>query len=155
MAYPQSSYISVSFTPIHISPVPRVFQVAVRVGWKTPPPPPQWGEESEILLGGTFYRVKLTWGGVILMIQTFFKAKNFCEHWTSIEIKINMTCVSRWGRGGMSKFLADGVGTPPPPPLPPVGKTQHPPSTSPIPISIHIIVGRVGPNTTLKNSLFV
>ena len=52
----------------------------------------------------------------------------------------------------MSKFLAGGVGTPsPPPPLPPVGKTLHPPpSISPIPISIHIIVGRVGPNTPLK-----
>ena len=31
--------------------------------------------ESEILLG-FFYQVVWTWGGVILTIQTFFKAKN-------------------------------------------------------------------------------
>ena len=28
--------------------------------------------------------------GVILTIQTFFKATAFCEYWTSIKIKINM-----------------------------------------------------------------
>ena len=39
--------------------------------------------------------MKGTWGGVILTIRTFFKAKNsFCEYWTSIKMKINIACVS-------------------------------------------------------------
>ena len=133
MAYPQSSYISVTFAPIHIhhsihiSPVLRVFQVAVRVGWKNPPPPRNGEEESEILLGGIFYRVKLTWGGVILMIQTFFKAKNFYEYWTSIQIKINMTCVSRWGRGGDEQIFGWWGGDTLPPPITPSWENPAPP----------------------------
>ena len=35
--------------------------------------------------------VKGTWGGVILVVQK----TAFCEHWTSIKIKINITCVSK------------------------------------------------------------
>ena len=64
----------------------RVFQIVVR-----------GGGESEILLAGIFLRVKETWGRVILTIQTFFKAKNsfLCEYWTSVKIKIKMTCVQR------------------------------------------------------------
>ena len=42
--------------------------------------------------GNIFYQVKETWEDVILAIETFFKAKTaFCEYWTSITIKINMT----------------------------------------------------------------
>ena len=32
--------------------------------------------ESEILMEKIFYQVKETWGDVILVIRTFFKAKN-------------------------------------------------------------------------------
>ena len=39
---------------------------------------------------GFFYQVKGTWGGVILTIRT-----SFCEYWTSIKIKINMTYVPK------------------------------------------------------------
>ena len=46
--------------------------------------------------GRIFYQVKGSWGGVILRIQTFFKAKNSSwKCWKSIKIKINMTCVSK------------------------------------------------------------
>ena len=46
--------------------------------------------------GWLFYRMKENWGGVILTIQTFFEAKNsFLWYWTSIKIKINLTCVSK------------------------------------------------------------
>ena len=45
-----------------------------------------WERVSEILMGKIFYQVKETWGDVILAIRTFF-----CEYWTSIKIKINMT----------------------------------------------------------------
>ena len=51
----------------------RVFQIVVRDGRKSPT---EGGTGSRILLWGDFYWVKGTWGGVILMIQTFFKAKN-------------------------------------------------------------------------------
>ena len=50
----------------------QFFQIAVRVGGKYP----SVKGKSEILLGGVFYRVKGTWGWVVLTIQTFFKAKN-------------------------------------------------------------------------------
>ena len=60
---------------------------------------PQWGE-SEICCGGFFYQVVRTWGGVILTIQTFLKAKNsILQHSVntepSIKIKISITCVSK------------------------------------------------------------
>ena len=58
--------------------------------------------------GGFFYRMVRTWGGVILTILTFFKAKTpFCEYWTSIKIKISMTCVSeeQWGQLKMAFFI--------------------------------------------------
>ena len=45
--------------------------------------------ELEILLGGEGYRVKETWGGVILLKTALW------EKWTSIKFKINMTCVSK------------------------------------------------------------
>ena len=38
--------------------------------------PPAWGGVGNFYGGGPFYQVKGTWGWVILMIQTFFKAKN-------------------------------------------------------------------------------
>ena len=51
-------------------------------GWgKNPPPPPHSGGVSEILLERRFYQVVGTRGGVILTIQTFFKAKaTFCKY---------------------------------------------------------------------------
>ena len=61
-----------------------------------------------------------TWGGMILTIRKFFKAKTaFYEYWTSIKIKISMICVSKevvnqqifcwWGDS----------------PIPPAGKTLY------------------------------
>ena len=50
----------------------RVFQIVVRDGRN---PPQRGGLGSRILPWGDFYWVKGTWG-VILRIQTFFKAKN-------------------------------------------------------------------------------
>ena len=46
------------------------------------------GGGSGIFPGGGGYRVKETWGGVILKIQTFLWKMN-------IKLKINMTCVSK------------------------------------------------------------
>ena len=64
-----------------------------------------WGEFSPVVgnwkfcrAGGGefFYQVVGTWEGVILTNQPFSKQKTaFCECWTSIKIKINMTCVSK------------------------------------------------------------
>ena len=69
----------------------RIFQIALRSGWENPSQ-----LESDILLRGRgVYRVKGTWGGMILAVQTFFKAETAsCEYWTSIKFKSNMTCVS-------------------------------------------------------------
>ena len=64
-----------------------------------------------------------------------------------------MTCVSGWGGGGDEQIFGwwGGDPLPPPPPITPSWENPAPPpSISPIPISIHIIVGRVGPNTPLK-----
>ena len=49
------------------------FQIVVKGGEGIPP---SSEGESKILLGGFFYWLRETWGGVILTIQTFFKAKN-------------------------------------------------------------------------------
>ena len=49
---------------LYFLPYVRVFQIAVM----------EWGGESEILLGRIFYLGAR--GAVILMIRTFFKAKN-------------------------------------------------------------------------------
>ena len=75
----------------------RVFQIAVLSGGGVNSP--QW-RESEICGGGFFYQVVRTWGGVILTIQTFLKAKNsILQHSVNteplIKIKISMTCVSK------------------------------------------------------------
>ena len=43
--------------------------------------------------GNFFCQVMGTWGGVILTIWKLFKAKSSFL-WTSIEVKISMTCVS-------------------------------------------------------------
>ena len=70
-----------------VHPCVRVFQVLVRGGD---------GIGNFTGAEGTFYRAKGTWGGVILTIRTFFKLKTaFCEYWTSIKNKFNMTCVLR------------------------------------------------------------
>ena len=54
-------------------------------------PAPQLGGNWKFYLGGLFYQVKGTRGGVI---RTFFKAK-ISFLWKSIKIKINMICVSK------------------------------------------------------------
>ena len=60
----------------------RVFQIAVR------------REIRNFAEGEFFLLVVRSKGGVILIIQTFHKAKTaFCEYCTSIKIKISMTCV--------------------------------------------------------------
>ena len=61
-------------------------------GWVNPH---HWGgwRVSEILLGKFFYQVKGTW---FWPSEPFSKLKtDFCEYWTSIKIKINMTWVSK------------------------------------------------------------
>ena len=51
-----------------------------------------WGNRKFYLRAEFFYWVKRTRGEVILTIRTFFKLKTaFCEYWTSIKIKINMS----------------------------------------------------------------
>ena len=75
----------------------RVFQIAVLSE--------SWGKSThegnqKFCRGGFFYQVVRTWGGVILTIQTFVKAKNsILQHSVntepSIKIKISMTCVSK------------------------------------------------------------
>ena len=47
-----------------------------------------WGGGNWKFYWGGGYRVKETWGGVILKIQTFLWKMN-------IKLKINMTCVSK------------------------------------------------------------
>ena len=40
--------------------------------------------------------MKETWVEMIWLFEPFSKLKTaFCEYWTSIEMKINMTCVSK------------------------------------------------------------
>ena len=56
----------------------------------------EWGE-LEILLGGIFFtgwkEPEDEW---FWQFEPFSKLKTaFCEYWTSIKIKINMTCVSK------------------------------------------------------------
>ena len=53
----------------------------------------RWGVKK-FCCRGFFYQVVGSWGGVILSIQTIFKAA-LCEYWTAIKIKISMTCVSK------------------------------------------------------------
>ena len=61
----------------------RVFQITLR-----------GGRESEILLGVFFYWVVGIWRRVNFIIWTFSRVKTtFCNYWTSIKIKITMTCV--------------------------------------------------------------
>ena len=53
-------------------------------------------ENTKFYCGEFFYRVKVTWEGVILTIQTFFKAKNSFLLTRNInKIKINMIYVSK------------------------------------------------------------
>ena len=62
----------------------RVFQMLVRGG----------GNRKFYFREEFFYWVKRTRGEVILTIRTIFKLKTaFCEYWTSIKIKFNMTCL--------------------------------------------------------------
>ena len=76
-----------------VHPCVRVFQISIRSGGGRG----GGGGIGNFTVGWEFfYRVKGTWGGVILTTGTFFKLKPaFCEYWASIKIKINMTCVSK------------------------------------------------------------
>ena len=69
---------------------------------------PQWWEMEKFDEGlrkggevgwgtvGEDYQLVGIWGGVILPIWTFFKAKsNICKYWTLNKIKISMTCVHK------------------------------------------------------------
>ena len=62
----------------------RVFQIALR-----------GGRTRNFTRGRIRYLVMGTWEGVILTLQTFFKAKYnyFCKYLASIKIKISMICV--------------------------------------------------------------
>ena len=74
----------------------RVFQIAVRGGGggKSPPPPPIVGDWN--FAGGIFtgwWKPEEEW---FWRSEPFSKLKTaFCEDWTSIKIKISMTCVSK------------------------------------------------------------
>ena len=54
----------------------KVFQIAVEAGARGKLPPPQWEEIWNFTGGDFFYQANGTWEGMILAIQTFFKAKN-------------------------------------------------------------------------------
>ena len=66
----------------------RVFQIAVKRGWGA----------IRNFAWGIFLLGVRTWGGVILMIWTFFKASNiiaFWEYWISIKMSVQGV----WGKG--------------------------------------------------------
>ena len=72
----------------------RVFQIGVRGGWENPS---SGGLELEILPGGDLFN-----GWRVPEEQWSWRFKPFSklkialsEYWTSIKIKINMTCVSK------------------------------------------------------------
>ena len=63
----------------------RVFQILLRGGG---------GRSKKFRWGVFFYWVVGIWGRVNFTIWTFSRVKTtFCKYWTSIKIKINMTCV--------------------------------------------------------------
>ena len=67
----------------------EVFLITLRGGG--PPPPPRGG--LEILVGNFLigcWEPKEAW---FWPFGRFLKLKTFCKYWTSIEIKISMTCV--------------------------------------------------------------
>ena len=54
------------------------------------------GGSEVLLVWELFYWVKGTWEGVIWQFEPFSKLKTaFCEYWTPIKIKINMTSLCK------------------------------------------------------------